>query len=257
MAKHFFALIIGLIATLISNSSSAAEWGTLKGRFVVDGAPAKLQPLVINKDPEYCGQHNPVNETIVVGKNNALVNAVVYLRAPLGKKVEINPEYEADLKKPAVLDNNGCSFKPHILTARVGQKIVVKNSDPVGHNTNVTALSFNPLVPAKGETEMVDGQASAIPTPINCNIHPWMKAYLVSLNHPYVGVSGEDGSFEIKDIPAGPNEYQFWHETGYLRNVKTKSGATDPRTGRIKLTIPAGGTLDLGDIKVPANSLRP
>src|SRR3954451_10763344 len=168
MKTYLLTLFFGLIAALLASSSLAADWGSLKGRFVVDGTPAKLQPLVINKDPEYCGQHNPVNETIVVGKNNALVNAVVYLRAPLGKKVDVNPEYEADLKKPAVLDNNGCSFKPHILTARVGQKIVVKNSDPVGHNTNVTALSFNPLVPAKGETEMVDGQASAIPTPINC-----------------------------------------------------------------------------------------
>jgi len=255
MKNNRLALMVGLIAALCVGSSSAAEWGSLKGRFVVDGTPPKLTPLVINKDPEYCGQHNPVNETVVVGKNNALVNAVVYLRAPLGKKVDVNPEYEADLKKPAVLDNNGCAFKPHILMVRVGQQVVVKNSDPVGHNTNLTFLGFNPLVPAKTQTEITDSKASPLPTPVACNIHPWMKAYFLSLDHPYMAVSGDDGSFEIKSIPAGTNEFQFWHEApGYLKNLHLKGGTTDAR-GRTKLTIKGGETLDLGDIKIAASGL--
>src|SRR5690349_7987246 len=105
--KHFLALMLGLVVALVANTSSAAEWGSLKGRFVVDGTPPKLLPINVNKDEAYCGPKNPMNETVVTGKNNALVNVVVYLRAPLGKKVEVNPDYEADLKKPAVLDNNG------------------------------------------------------------------------------------------------------------------------------------------------------
>jgi hypothetical protein len=189
MEKRLLRLVLVLVAALVSSASSAAEWGSLKGRFVVEGTPAKLPPLLINKDPEYCGQHNPVNEAVVVGKNNGLVNAIVYLRAPLGKKIEVNPDYDADLKKPVVLDNNGCSFKPHILLARVGQQVVVKNSDPVGHNTNLALLSFNPLVPAKSKTEIADTKSSALPSPINCNIHPWMLAYIVSLDHPYISAS--------------------------------------------------------------------
>src|SRR4051794_8375214 len=253
--KYFFALVLGLVVALVGNTNSAAEWGSLKGRFVVDGTPPKLAPLVINKDPEYCGPKNPVNETVVVGKKDGLVNAVVYLRAPLGKKVEVNPDYEADLKKPAVLDNNGCSFKPHILMARVGQQVVVKNSDPVGHNTNLTFLGFNPLVPAKSQTEVADSKASPLPTPVACNIHPWMKAYFLSLDHPYMAVSGDDGTFEIKNIPAGTNEFQFWHEApGYLKNLHLKGGTTDAR-GRTKLTIKGGETLDLGDIKIAASGL--
>ena len=75
-------------------------------------------------------------------------------------------------------------------------------------------------------------------------------------DHPYMAVSGEDGTFEIKNIPAGKHEFQFWHEApGYLKNLKFKGGTTD-RQGRAELTIAAGQTLDLGDIKVPASVLK-
>jgi hypothetical protein len=83
-----------------------------------------------------------------------------------------------------------------------------------------------------------------------------MKGHLLSQEHPYMVTSGENGTFEIKNIPAGTNEFQFWHELpGNLKNTKFKGGTTDAR-GRAKLKIEAGKTLDLGDIKVPASVLK-
>jgi hypothetical protein len=242
---------------MLGTTTSAAEWGSLKGRFVVDGTPTKPADLVANKD-QYCIDHKPMNDALVVGKDNSLANAVVYLRAPLGKKVEIHPDYAAKLKEPAVLDNHFCTFKPHILMARVGQQILIKNSDPppVGHNTNIELLSFNQTIPANDKIEVKDSKDFALPRPIVCGIHPWMKAHLLSLDHPYMAASGEDGKFEIKDIPVGTNEFQFWHELpGNLKNMKLKGGMTDPR-GRAKLKIEAGKTLDLGDIKIAAGVLK-
>ena len=52
--------------------------------------------------------------------------------------------------------------------------------------------------------------------PVVCNIHPWMKAYILSLDHPYMAVTGEDGTFEIKNMPAGQHEFQFWHEIAVI-----------------------------------------
>lgn len=251
------ALFASLLTLLVAGSiTSAAEWGSLKGRFIVDGTPAKPPALLVNKD-QFCINAMPKNEAIVVGKDNALVNALVYVRAPLGKKVEVAPEYEAELKKKVTLDNNGCAFHPHITTVRVGQTLVVKNSDPqpVSHNTNLSLLAQNPIIPAKSQTEFAVSKDSPLPTLVNCNIHPWMKGYLVSLAHPYVAVSDNDGKFEIKNIPAGSNEFQFWHEAaGYLKNIKFNGGVADNR-GRAKITVKAGETLDLGDIKVPARVL--
>jgi hypothetical protein len=260
MRNRLFASTAALFAALVFIAvAPAADWGSLKGRFVVDGTAPTPAPVNITKDAEYCGQHKLVNESVLVGKNNSLVNAVVFLRAPLGKKVDVHPDYEAKLKEPVVLDNHFCTFKPHIVLLRVGQKLEIKNSDPppIGHNTKIELFSFNQTVASNGQTEVTDSKDFALPTPVECNIHPWMKAHLVSLAHPYMAASSEDGTFEIKNIPAGQHEFQFWHEApGYLKNMKLKTGTTDAR-GRAKLTIAAGQTLDLGDIKVPAKVLVP
>jgi hypothetical protein len=252
--------MVGLTGLLLAGASApAAEWGTVKGRFVVDGTAAAPTPITITKDPEYCGQHKLMTESVIVGKDNSLANAVVYLRAGLGKKVDVHPDYEAKLKEAVVLDNHFCTFAPHIVLLRVGQKLTIKNSDPppVGHNTKIELFSFNQTVGSNAQTEVTDSKEFALPTPIECSIHPWMKAHMVSLPHPYMAASAADGTFEIKNVPAGPNEFQFWHEApGYLKNLKFEGGSTDAR-GRAKLTVPAGSVLDLGNIKVPAKVLVP
>jgi hypothetical protein len=240
---------------MVVGSTSAAEWGSLKGRVVVDGTPTKPAPLVVTKD-QFCIDKMPTNESIIVGKDNALVNAVVYLRLPTGQKVEVNPEYAAKANDAVVLDNNGCSFHPHVSLVRMGQSLDIKNSDPVGHNTNVSVLSFNQVIPAGSDTKVKVGASGPLPTEVACNIHPFMKGWILVQDHPYMAVSGEDGTFEIKDIPAGKHDFQFWQEAaGYLKNAKFKSGATDKK-GRAELTIEAGKTLDLGDIKVAASALK-
>jgi hypothetical protein len=259
MRKTTSAFVVGMLAILsIGAYASAAEWGSLKGRFVVDGEPGKPAPIPITKDPEYCGTKEPVvDQTVVVGKDNALVNGVVYLRAPFGKKIDINPAYEAKLKKPVVLDNHFCTFHPHVTLLRLGQELNIKNSDPVGHNTKIDLFSFNQSIGANTEVKVPDSKDFALPVPISCSMHPWMQGHLLSLNHPYMAASGEDGTFEIKDMPAGTNEFQFWHEArGYMKDLKFKGGSTNAQ-GRAKLTIAPGQTLDLGDIKVPSRMLAP
>jgi hypothetical protein len=39
-----------------------------------------------------------------------------------------------------------------------------------------------------------------------------MAAYLGVLEHPFYGVSGEDGSFSLKNLPAGQYTIEAWHE---------------------------------------------
>jgi hypothetical protein len=263
MIRHQLKFVLStasvLVAVvLVAKTCSAAEWGSIKGRFIVDGTPPTPAPLVVTKD-EYCIEKKPVNKSLVIGKENALANAVVYLRPGRGEKIEVHSDYAAKLKEPAVLDNKGCEFHPHVLLVRVGQPFVIKNSDPVGHNTKASLMvngQFNVTIAAGQEQKTPLNKAEAIPLPVNCNIHPFMEGHMLVQDHPYMAVSGDDGTFEILNVPAGKHEFQLWHEaSGYLKNVKTKGGAAD-RRGRVALTITAEETLDLGDIKVPASILR-
>jgi plastocyanin len=257
IVKRSILLAVALVVVCGASPARAQEWGSIKGRIVVDGTAPKPAPIAVTKD-QFCMDKKPESDSLVIGKDNSLVNAVVYLRVGTGgPKVAINPEYEAKFKEPVTLDNKGCMFHPHITVVRVGQTLDVTSSDPVGHNTNIALLSFNQTIPSNGPpTPIKVTQSGAIPMPVVCNIHPWMKGYILAIDHPYAAVTGDDGTFEIKDIPAGQHEFQFWHESGYLKNVALKGATTDNR-GRAKLKIEAGKTLDLGDIKVKASGLKP
>ena len=59
-----------------------------------------------------------------------------------------------------------------------------------------------------------------MPVKVACNIHPWMNAWLVVKDHPYMAVSDDNGKLEIKNLPAGEWSFQIWQEkAGYLREV--------------------------------------
>jgi hypothetical protein len=248
--------IAGLVAVtcaLTSAIASAADWGGLKGRFVVDGTPPKPAALVVTKD-QFCIDHKPTNEALIVGDDHGLANTVVFLRLSLGQKVDIHPDFAASFDEPVVVDNHMCHFVPHVTLARTNQTITLKNSDPVGHNTNLG--SFNQIIPAGGEVPTKLQRAEVTPKNVTCNIHPFMKAYILVQDHPYMAVSDEHGKFEINNIPAGTRRFSFWHEAaGFMKSMKIGTGATD-RRGTVEVTIKPGETLDIGDIKVPVALLK-
>jgi hypothetical protein len=266
--------------TLVSSKSAAADsgakaeatkatgWGTIKGRFVYDGkapAPAKLS---ITQNQEYCGKPPTlVDESLEVGNDGSLSNVVLYLRSP--KNVDVHPDYDADKTKTVVINNEHCRFNPHIITYRTGQPLELKNSDPatpppaVGHNINGACLSnspFNIIVPASSETQFAPLQkAEQSPVVLSCNIHPWMKGYLVVQPHPYMAVTGTDGTFELKNVPAGiPLEFQAWHEASTSNSGGLAAEKPEVKwqpNGRFTVTLQPDQVLDLKDIKVPAAAL--
>ena len=254
-----WTVLLAIAAFAMASTANAAEWGSVKGRFVLDGPPPVLPPLNLGTDA-VCHEPGPKNEVVMVDDNGGLANVVVYIRVGRGKKLDVHPDYAASLSEPAVLDNHGCSFVPHVVLVRTGQQFVIKNSDPTGHNTNAKLQkngAFNVLIAQGDSKPMTFSKSEALPMPVNCNIHTFMTGYVLVQDHPYMAASSADGTFEIKNIPAGKQEFQVWHEVpGRLKNVKFSGGSLD-RQGRADLTIKAGETLDLGDIKVPSSLLTP
>ncbi len=247
-----FMLVAAAVCSL-TGQVIAADWGSLKGKFVVDGSVGEPVKINVTKDPETCGNHNLVDESVVVGDGGALENAVVFLYSR--KPVDVHPDFAEGAKDPVVLDNKVCRFEPHVLAVRTGQPVQIANSDPIGHNTNAALAvnpAFNQMITTGTPVSLTLAKAEPIPAPVACNIHPWMKGYVVVREDPYVAISNDKGEFEIKNIPVGTHEFVFWHEAkGNMKNMALKAGKTD-RRGRSKLKITAGETLDLGEIKVPA-----
>jgi len=254
-------VLLALIAfVLLAPPLPAADWGTLRGRLVIDGAPPNLGPVatdeVLAKDA-FCQKCELVNETIVVGKEGGLQNAVVYLRLRRGQTVAIHPDYQVDSSEPLELQNKNCRFEPRITLLRTGQKLRVTNADETAHNTKFDFIKNDPLnqVIAAGDAfTKAFAQAESLPLPVSCNIHPFMRGYVLIRTDPYMVVTGEEGTFELKNLPAGEHQFQFWHESGYLKEMAFDKGTTD-RRGRVRLKIEADKVIDLGEIRVPAELL--
>jgi hypothetical protein len=119
-------------------AASAEEWGTVKGRFVFGGTAPAATDLKADKDMEVCGKHKLVSEELVVGADKGIANVVVFVR---DKDVKVHPDAAAAAKAAkAVLDNKDCKFTPHVIAVQTGQQLVIKNSDTVGHNSNVATV---------------------------------------------------------------------------------------------------------------------
>ena len=173
-------------------------WATLKGRFVVDGPAPAETPIRPTKDQAYCGLHPLFNESVVVGKDKGLANVVLFVRTT---KLPINDEYKKSAADKIVLDNHFCRFQPHVLGIRVGQTLLVKNSDQVAHNTKVDgeSLQFNQLIPAGSSLEKPVDSAEKQPAQVACSIHDWMSGRILVRPDPYFAITDDSGKFEIRE----------------------------------------------------------
>jgi plastocyanin len=251
------SLLAAVVACSAVAPAGADEWGTLKGRFVLGGDAAAPAALTVDKDVEVCGKHKLLAEEFVIGEGKGVANVVVFVR---DKKVKVKPELAAAAKeaKP-VLDNINCRFEPHVLFVQAGQELTIKNSDTVGHNSNIATVKNAPsnnLIPAGGEVKAKFTADEAVPAQVTCNIHPWMKGWLVVRDNPYAAVSKADGSFEIADLPAEEVELQFWHEkAGYIGEMTINNKKESVKKGRMKKAIKAGDN-DLGEIVLDTGLLK-
>ena len=192
--------------------------GTLRGKIEFQGIFTPLAPLYVKggdvKDSEVCAAVEAPNQSILV-KDGGLANGFVYLKKA--------PKVAGSVPPDAVLvfDQKNCVFKPHAMTVRVGQNVKILNSDGVAHNTHTYGKKNSPTndVVAMNNTvgvPLIYRQAEQEPISVSCDIHNWMKAYHLPIDHPFAAVSAEDGTFEIKDLPVGKHEFKVWHEVGQL-----------------------------------------
>ena len=75
--------------------------------------------------------------------------------------------------------------------------------------------------------------------PVACDVHPWMRAYVAVLPHPYFAVTGGDGRFTLKGVPAGEYVVASWHERFGTREARVTLGPGE--TKDVVFTYAGGG----------------
>ena len=235
-----------------------AERATLRAKFVYDGKPPARKKVDSSKDP-FCAQIEILSDAMLVGKDGELQNLVLMFDTRRSK-AKVPPEFTKAPEETITLDNKDCMFEPHIIFARVGQTIEVLNSDQTGHNANFGFFN-NPaqnfLIPVGGKRDLKLVAEEATLMPVECNIHPWMKGYVIVQEHPYVGISNAEGVIEIENLPVGEVTFLVRHENadgsideGTVGGKKQKWGR-----GRMELELKPGLN-DLGTITIAADKFK-
>ncbi|MGH7180034.1 MAG: carboxypeptidase regulatory-like domain-containing protein [Tepidisphaeraceae bacterium] len=213
----------------------------ITGKVMLDGKAPDAREIDMKGVPDCAKLHaDPVfEETIVAGDKGELKNVVISIKtddpSSLGGEAP---------KTPAVLDQKGCTYEPHVLAVMVGQEMKVKNDDPFLHNVHSLANNnpnFNFGQPNKDEGKKVDSPKVAENFKIKCDVHPWMGAYVAVFEHPFFAVSGDDGSFTIPGtLPDGEYAVTAWHESlGTQEGKVTVSGGK----GTVEFKFAAPGAM--------------
>lgn len=244
------------VLVLLGANIASAQWGSLKGQFLLDGKAPEAAAINADKDTPTCGKCALKQETLVVNPaNNGIRDIVITLSPAKGKEkdVKVHPDYEKDAAANVTIANQCCRFEPHIVLLRTSQTLQITNPDPVAHNSNVTTsknAAINPSIPAGGKYDAKFAKEENLPCKISCNIHSWMSGQIVIKDHPYMAVTDQNGNFEIKNLPVGEWQFRAWQESaGYIAKVKVGAKETSKK-GEFDAAIKDGAATDLGVIKV-------
>lgn len=213
-------LIVGIAAVQVASA------GNIVGTVTLNGVPPPEKEITPLKEDMTCGklvEGTPKTRFFVVGANSGLADVVILLKGISGKST-------GAAAPPLVLDQKSCQYVPSILALQTGQKLIVKNSDPVLHNVHTLSAAGNTdrnLAQMAGAADLTftfDKPENFLK--FKCDVHPWMFAWITIVDHPYFAVTDKDGKFTIKNVPAGKYTIVAMHRkaspTGVEKEVEVK-----------------------------------
>ncbi len=159
----------------------------------------------------------------VVSKKGELANVFVYVSDGLKEESYPLP------KKAALMNQDRCMFEPRVQGVQVGQDFLMKNSDPLIHNVRSFSMRnrpFNVAQPPKTPDRKKIFKRKENEIMIQCDFHPWMKAYLFVMDHPYFAVTNAKGQYSIKGLAPGKYTLTAWHEELGEQDAEITVGVT-------------------------------
>ena len=226
-----------LAVAAIGSSAWSLTAAEVSGTITLKGTPPPEKEIpAVKADPKCGAMHtSPVkSRNYVVGKDGGLANAFVYIKKGLeGKKFDA----PADSLK---IDQVGCLYEPYISGVMVGQKVDIKNSDPFMHNVNCTSKVGNPAFNiAQTRQGQVDTKAYTKPetfVTLQCNIHPWMFAYIGVVENPFFAVTDKEGKFKLPGtLPAGKYTVEIIHRKAGILTQEIEVADSDKKAIDVSL----------------------
>lgn len=214
----------------------AARCGTVRGVIRLEGTPPKRRVISMSdatcrREAEAVLGGEALEERCVAtpdasGTGHTLKDAFVWISKGLEGRTFAWPE------TPALLDQKGCVFTPHVLGVMTWQDVTLRNSDPVAHNVSyakaVANRPFNVTLGSAGAVESRRFGKAEAAMRFACDVHPWMDAYIHVVPHPHFAVTGVDGRFEIGragaafSLPEGDYELSVWTQAFGTKVVPVK-----------------------------------
>lgn len=228
MSRTF--LVIAAVA--LPTTSFAEGFGHVTGRIVFDGERPRATVAARNA-PVLCVPGGVVvDDSLVVGEMGGLANVFVFLRSA---PATIHPDLAKPPTEAVRFEQEGCVFRPRCLVVRAGQPVEVESLDPVPHSLltfpirNVAENFVLPAAPSRAERVTLP-RGEVMPIPVKCGFYPWMQAQWLVVDHPYATLTAADGTFTLRNLPAGRHQLRVWHErAGYLERewtVEVRAGTT-------------------------------
>ena len=239
-----FMVIVALIIPSLSYAKRKPKYkavevtdgGTIKGTIKSDekikdpvipiNVKPKENPEETKLEKDTCGSSQQAM-MYVLSSSNEVKNALVI--------VEDVKEGKAAPKKDLTINNLKCKFEPLVGITYVKSNYIIKNSDPLLHNTSlgkvvkegVRRTVYNLALPFKDQVIKKPNRVAGLIN-VKCDAHPWMRAYVYSSRHPYVAITDASGNFEIKDLPPGKYKVRVWHEgfEDVVKEIDLKAGGT-------------------------------
>jgi len=234
-------------------------WATLKGTFKFDPSVAgrftdRPELTVTGGDAAYCTQGGvPESSALLVNSSGAIENVVIFLGDDLSdvenKDLWLHPSASPGENTETVeFDQEQCVFLKPVVTMQVSQPLLILNSDGVGHNTKLeNANPISEIIPPGGRITYEHRREERQPYPVSCNIHPWMKAYILVRNNGYFAQTDEQGQFVIENLPAGVDlTMKVWHEkVGFVQDVTVNGEQKSWSKRGFPINLPADGEMNL------------
>ena len=180
----------------------------LTGTIDFDGVMPADTVIQLPPDAAGCGQR--ITDHRVQRTGTRIGGALVWITdIRSGKSLPMGRRFQ--------LANEDCMLHPQVQAVVSPATLNIVSDDVALHRDriiNVATGEVEGIAPFNDNGEVVPFDRVLDTTKqleVTCDLHPWAKAWILVLDHPYFATSEKAGTFSIEDVPPGTYHVKAWH----------------------------------------------